>query len=444
VTAAARLDDPARHAPQGRAARLAGHAVATLGASAVVLAFASTVNKPLANVSFGVAVLAWGLLVALRPATLAEALRDRVVQGGLALFALYAASLAWTDAPRAQAVAQLGSYRVLLFPLLFHAALSRPAWARRALAGLLAGIAATLALSLVQAVWPLPFARATRDGVGTTDAYIWSDHIRQNVHVSLLYLWALGTLLFEPLRGRRTRLALAVLVGLVLLDILLLVKGRTGYVTVAAITLVLCHLRFGWRGTLAVLAATAVGAVLAYFTVPRIAERIDFSIGELRGYLSHAEANNVGVRVAFWRASLAIAAQAPWFGHGIDAFRDALAASGLALPGTDYGAMHDPHNEFLYVLVELGAVGLALLLAGLLALVRLGAGLADPWRWLAIGGVALFATAGLFNGMLNLAWIGTPFGMLLAIVAGAAAARRPGGPAGGPVGAAEPRREAGR
>jgi O-antigen ligase len=424
--------DAARPAHAFRRDLRAERAIAVLGAAGVVLAFASTVNKPLANVCFGVAAIAWAVLAVLRPSVVSDALRHRVVQGGVALFALYAASLAWTEAPRGQAAAQLVSYRVLLFPLLFHAALVRPRWAHLTLGALIAGIGATLALSLVQSVWPLPFARATREGVGTSDAYIWSDHIRQNVHMSVLYLWALGTLAFGPPRTRGERLALVALVAIVLVDILLLVKGRTGYVTVAAITLVLCHLRFGWRGTLAAILAAAFAAVLAYATVPRVAERIDFSLEELGAYLSHAEANNVGVRVAFWRASLAIAAQAPWFGHGIDSFRDALSASGLALPGTDWGAMHDPHNEFLYVLVELGGVGLAALLAGLAGLVVLGTRLADPWRWLTIGAVTLYATAGLFNGMLNLGWIGTPFGMLLAVVAGSASGfGRRGGPGDG-------------
>ena len=411
---------PATQAAAGSASprrdRLADRLVLVLGALGAVLAFASTVNKPLANLSFGAAALVWTALVAARPAHAAVALRDPVVRGAGALFLLYAASLAWTIAPAREALGQLASYRVLLFPLVFHAATVRPEGARRVLAALLAGLVLTLVLSLVQAVWPLPFARATRDGVGSTDAYVWSDHIRQNIHLSILYLAALGTVTFGAAASPRARRWAAVVLVLVAVDVLLLVKGRTGYVTLAAVTLALVHLRFGARGTLVALAASAAAGLFAWGALPRVAERVAFTVGEIDGYLSHEAVNNVGVRVAFWIASLEIAAQAPWFGHGVDAFRHVLQASGLALPGTEYGAMHDPHNEFLYVLVELGLAGLVLLGGSLFALCRRASRAADPWRWLAIGGVVLYVAAGAFNGMLNLGWIGPAFCMLLAAV----------------------------
>jgi hypothetical protein len=63
-------------------------------------------------------------------------------------------------------------------------------------------------------------------------------------------------------------------------------------------------------------------------------------------------------------------------------------------------------------------VGVLMLAAGLIGIWRLAGRFDAEWRWLARGFVLLYLAAGLVNGVLNLAWTGYFFGLLLALVAG--------------------------
>jgi O-antigen ligase len=394
--------------------------VAALGACAVGCAATVAIGKAPFNLFLWMGVLVCIGHAATVRGALAASLRNPFVLGGAALFALYAASLAWTAGPRHQALEQLASYRVLLMPLVFVPALSQRAWRDRTLAALLLSLGLVLALSVVQWLSPLPFAKATLDPMGreTRDAYVFTDRIRQSVHLSLLLLWSAGTWLLVREAPARLRLAVAAIAVVCVVDMLWLLKGRTGYALVGGLSLYLLHARFGARGVVAGVVAGSVVAATVWAGMPLFSARLAGSATEVRAYLETGANNATGERLEMWSNSLRMIADAPVLGHGIESYPTLSQAMYAAKGRVPLEVYHDPHQEFLYVGVELGLVGLALLVAGLVGVWRVAGRFDDAWRWIARGIVVAYASAGLFNGLLNVGWTGYFFGLLLALVAG--------------------------
>lgn len=414
---------PAALAPATEAARRARDA---LGLCAAGCALFVPIGKAPFNLFFWLGVVAFLACVALDRGLLLRLLRDPVVAGGLALFALYAASIAWSAAPPREAAAQLGSYRVLLMPLVFGAALAEPGWRDRALAALLASLGLVLVLGWIQAAWPLPFARATHetgrvgvDGLWRDpDVYVFSDRIRQNIHLSLLLLWAAGLAMLERHLDLRLRRAAALVAIATAVQMLVMLQGRTGWLTAGAVLLYLLHARGGWKalagGTVAValVAAAIVGGGVGG------PARVTGTLGEIRDYREQGTSNATGERLEMWSNSLRMIASSPAIGHGIESY-PVLSARMYAEKGrVPLDVFHDPHQEFLYVGAELGALGLLGLAGGLVALWRRAARFEDRWTWIVRGSVAAYVAAGLANCLLNVGWTGYFFGLLLALAAG--------------------------
>jgi O-antigen ligase len=409
-------------APPSPAARRARD---LLGLCAVGCALFIPIGKAPFNAFFALGVLACLACVVLERDLPRRLLRDPVVAGGIALFVLYAASMLWSSAPPGPAVAQLSSYRVLLMPLLFGAALAEPRWRDRVLAALLASLALVLVLGWIQAAWPLPFAKATHetnrfwpDGTWIApDVYVFSDRIRQSVHLSLLLLWAAGTALLEAAPSPRLRTALALLAIATAIQMLWLLQGRTGWLASAGVLLYLMHARGGWR---LVGGAALAAALLAAGTIGGLggSQRLADTAGELRAYRDRGAFNATGERIEMWSNAARMIAASPILGHGIESYPTMSADMYRAKRRESAPVYHDPHQEFLYVGAELGAVGLVLLLGGLVALWRRAGRFDDRWRWLVRGCVVVYVAAGLVNCLLNVGWTGYHFGLLLALAAG--------------------------
>ncbi len=401
-------------------------ATTALGACAVGCAGFVVIGKAPFNLFFWLGALAFAAVAMLDRGVFGRGLREPVVLGGLALFLLYAASLAWTTAPPGVALGQLSSYRVLLMPMIFLPVLAVPAWRERALRALLASSCIVLVLSLAQWLHPLPFAAATRDplGLATRDAYVFSDRIRQAIQLGPLLLCAAAAALFGlgPGPGRRARLLAAALAAVVAIDMLFLLKGRTGALVFAGLAVFLLHARFGRRGLSIGLGVVALVLVLMLAS----GSRLGATWVEIEAYLQHGANNATGERLEMWRNALQMFAADPLLGGGIESYpfrSEAMYAQKARVPLQVY---HDPHQEFLYVAAELGLAGLLLLVGGLVGVWRIAARFDPRWTRLARGFVVIFVAAGLANCLLNIGWTGYLFGLLLALVAGRHALYRAG------------------
>jgi O-antigen ligase len=124
--------------------------------------------------------------------------------------------------------------------------------------------------------------------------------------------------------------------------------------------------QFGWKGALG---GAVIGGVLAgvvWVSSPYLRERVSAAVEQAHGYGTSDVNNPVGLRLEYWKKSLAFIAEAPVIGHGTGTIpalfrRDATPETAPMLITTN------PHSQILAVAIELGFVGVAALLAMWLA-----------------------------------------------------------------------------
>ncbi|WP_088281698.1 O-antigen ligase [Ideonella sp. A 288] len=330
----------------------------------------------------------------------------------LALWLLLAASVAWTDAPRADVASHLWHYgRLMLVPVLAMAC--PPAAAEQGLRHFIVASVVVALLTLAESLHGLPTSPLW---ASTLDA-------NGNQRIATSLLMALGTALAlwlasDTARPPRQRLAWLLAAVVVALG-LSLQDRRTGLVVLPVLLAVLAFARqrSWWRRGLLV-GGVMLLALLAWQASGSVRARFDEGLTELKSYRSTGEvATSWGMRVRMFDLTLDMVREKPVLGHGIASWLSlwrARAGGGGAL----LEAQLTPHNEYLLVTSQVGLIGLGLWLA------VLGAGVAQGWRAGRAGHAALLtwvaiATAGLFNVVARDAKFALPL-MLLAALAIAA------------------------
>jgi len=335
-----------------------------------------------------------------------------------ALWLLLLVSALWSPAPRGAIVAHLWTYSlVLLMPI--SAAAWTPAAARKALRHFIAASAMVGALNAIQYVGMLP------------DFDLWRRIVdaQGNQRIAVSLLLALGAVLglvealdSEPARrGRRVAwigAALLCTAGLAAQD------RRSGMLILPLLLIVLVFARE--RSVLR--RVTLVAAiVLLGFAAWQVADGVRARFAEgFSELLAPRKATTVstswGQRLSMVEITAGMVAERPLLGHGVASWR--LLWEERTPVGSALREHTTPHNEYLLVASQVGAVGLFLLLVGLAAVWRL-AWNSGPTGTAALLAWTLLATSSLFNAMLRDAKFSLP---LLTLAALAGIAGRSGSP----------------
>jgi O-antigen ligase len=149
---------------------------------------------------------------------------------------------------------------------------------------------------------------------------------------------------------RRTRLVavLLLLAAAFLANIVYVSTARTTLVVLAAMLVLFGVRQFGWRGAAA---AAVIGSVLTgavWMSSPYLRHRISAAVEETQAYGARNVNTSVGLRLEYWKKSVAFIAEAPVIGHGTGTIptlfrRDATADTAPTLITTN------PHSQVLAV-----------------------------------------------------------------------------------------------
>jgi O-antigen ligase len=140
-----------------------------------------------------------------------------------------------------------------------------------------------------------------------------------------------------------------------------MIQGRTGYLVLVLLTLYLGYVCRRFTGL--VVAALFAGAVFttAFVLPSTLHERTELAVEEFhQAQPKVASQTSVGRRLEFYRNSLAIIRDHPWIGVGTGGFPYAYEKQ---IAGTDMAPTRNLHNEYLNIMVQLGIIGFAVLLA---------------------------------------------------------------------------------
>ena len=374
---------------------------------------------------------AW--LVAWRVDRVATVVREvPVVTAACVLFGLLLLGGLWGPGDARDFTHYLGKYKELAFIALWLPWFADPKWRDRAIGALLAILGITLLGSWASGLGLWEHLGPDR---GPHNPTVFKNQITHN------YLMAFGAFLFavralSPGIATIWRWVFAGAGVLAGLNVLTMVKGRTGYVVLVVLGAYLVASRLRWRGRIAMVLA-AVLAIGGLFTVSdTFRERIERGVNEAREWHpGTGSTTSIGQRLSYYSTTLHMIAKRPLIGAGTGGFEVAYAEE---VKGTAMPPSNNPHNQYLLITGQLGVIGLVAFV-GLLVVAWRGAARLPtvPEQDMARGLVLAMATGCLFNSLLLDHTEGMLFCWLLAVLHGGYP-RRPGADALQPVGQRAP------
>lgn len=371
--------------------RLDDRLLRVLGALAIAGAWA--VYLPLGiKYAFYLCATAVATLLLLRTHRLHTVLRWPPFLMPLALWLLLLTSTLWTSAPRTDALSHLWHYgRVLLMPLIALAL--PPSVARRALLHFVLASVVVGALATFDRLQWLHVGDLLLTTVGAEGNQRIVTSLLLALGVALALLYASDAL--RPPRQRAAWLVAAVViaVGLSLQD------RRTGMVALPLLLAVLALARQrAWRRSALLLGGVVLLAALTWQASPSVRGRFAEGVAELRAYEPQGVvATSWGMRLRMVDLTSEMIRERPWLGHGIGSWLSQwqLRAKG---GGELLERQTTPHNEYLLIAAQVGAMGIALWIAVLATYLVLAwragrQGDASLLVWTAIAWSALFSVA---------------------------------------------------
>ena len=325
----------------------------------------------------------------------------------LLLLAALALSMTYTAASRDEALNFLLKYRKLIFlPVLFLVFYGSHGtrWSKAAIWALFATLTLTMVLTYTNyfgltAVGPL------HGNDPITKPWVFKDHISGGLMMA--YLAFLSTALAREASDRTARWSLYLVALLALINVLFVLQGRTGqaiaiaYVVGFAVAQVVIFkhstTRTRWIAAIvSVVICLGIGALLLTSKHSRLAETST--------EISQFEVGNVntssGVRLEFYHRSLELMLHRPIAGYGVGSVRTEFELFVKNSAESAAPMASNPHNEFLLMGVQIGVIGIALLVWLLYSVYRDGKRLDRLERTAVFGYLFAFALGCFANSLL--------------------------------------------
>jgi O-antigen ligase len=195
-------------------------------------------------------------------------------------------------------------------------------------------------------------------------------------------------------------------------NVLFMVQARTGHLVLAVLGLYFCAAHWRWRGIMVAAAAAAVVLGAAHRADTALFDRIAEVAIELRAWApGRADATSTGLRMHYYNTTAAIVREHPVFGVGTGGF---VSAYREKIRGTKLPESSNPHNQYLLTAAQLGAIGLAALIA-MFGVMWWQAGRLEPAARIAARGLVLTIAVG---SLLNSFLLDHTEGLLFAWMAG--------------------------
>lgn len=384
---------------------------------AIALGFALPISLAASNLLLAL-VLLFSLLAGAGPSLWSSVRRQPAALLVLGFCTLVLLACSWGGGSPADQQLYLHKYLgLLLIPLLlplFTAAHIR----RQALNAFLAGMGLTLLLSillwlgLLQDASPRLLAHISQLQDPQYDiahnAVVFKLSITHGFFMAIAaYFWLLRWNEQKSVWPGKVSLLLA---GLAATNVLLMIIGRTGYVVLAVLGAYFCwqygrvHLKGKEEGKargkapFLALAMILLLGLLGWQFSSNFQQRIDQAVAEARHWHpDQGDNSSIGLRLDYYRNTLAIIAEHPWLGVGTGGFPEAYQKQ---IVGTAMAPSNNPHNQYLLTTAQFGLSGLILLLLLHLSLWQAAARLSHT-ESLVLRGVLLAYLAGnLFNSFL--------------------------------------------
>ncbi|MGL9621266.1 O-antigen ligase family protein [Bradyrhizobium sp. U531] len=344
----------------------------------------------------------------------------------IALVALAAVGMCWSDAPWPERIHALGpAAKLLVIPLLIYQ-FERWPYGHWVFCAFLASCAALMLYSFAVAIDPALSLKLylSRGPYKVESGIAVRNYIDQSQEFALCALALVYPVMSLLRQGRPVGAVLLVALAIgFLVNMMFVVVSRTALVTLPVLMVVFALLHLRLRAALLSVAVAGLLAGLLLAVSPHLRTTVAKFQADYATSVQDSQVSGMGSRLEYWRKSLGFIADAPLLGHGTGAIRGlfAGAAADAEIDPLRGEIVSNPHNQTLSVAVQWGVVGVLILYALWFAHLSLfrGEGLAS---WIGLLVVLQNMLTSLFNthlfdftpGWIYVLGVGVAGGMALA------------------------------
>ncbi len=276
----------------------------------------------------------------------------RVATLSLLFFGFLSVGLIYTSESLSVASRNLFKYRQFLLIPIYLSFFLDPKSRRRGIQMFELAMIVTLIGSIVYTFIPADYAN-----VEILERSVFKNRITQNILMAFLAYLAAWKFLEKP----RQRWPYAILALVAAFNVIAMVSGRSGYLALGVLICLLMYQKLGYKGIVPALLCVGGVGFVAYEQSEKFQLRINQVITEIKEYKTTENRNSgVNLRMEFYENSLDLAKANPILGSGIGSFGlkyQQLMRKKGQLPTAN------PHNEYVMLLVQNGAVGVCLFLS---------------------------------------------------------------------------------
>jgi len=379
---------------------------------AIIAAIAAPMSTAVTSVACVVMILAW-----LMSGQIWQGLKLSAAQPAGKMLLLFFAWLIigslYAETSWAEKITTLTSWKKLLYSFVLFGVFYQTAWKKRFVEYYLAAMALAAVIAIPLWLLDIPLRWKAEPGIFMTN------HSSQSMAFVLAALCCIF-LLKEELSRQKKRLLLGLL-ALFLVNIFFVSPSRSGYLALPVAAVFAFINLYGYKKIPHILGAATLALALVVLTSSTLQQRIRLGVEEITHYQTSEKVTSMGVRVVFYQNAWELIQNKPVLGYGTSSFKSVYSAH-VAPKYQDWRGepATDPHNQFLFVWVENGLVGLLLFLAYIFMAVRQGAA-QQPYGAIAASVLVAIAASSLFNSNFKT----FPEGNLLAFFVGCLLAQQP-------------------
>jgi O-antigen ligase len=331
--------------------------------------------------------------------------RNRTAVSALLLLVALIVSVVYTVAPYGDAWSWVGKYDKLLLLPLAIVAFKDSDWAGVVRWSWFATLCVILLLSTTNYLGLTAIGPAHAFELPVSRAWVFKNHIAAGLFGALLFYQAADLAMVT--RHSRARIAFAAIAVLALINEFVMMQGRTGQV-IALLFMLAVAVRFAWRkhdqtplrAGLSVAAVLAAAGLLVAVACTMHGGRLLQVATEVHEYRQSDAITSTGLRLEWYKKSLELIRERPLIGYGAGGLGVEFKKLSQGKTDAEGQLTQNPHNEYLLMAVQLGAIGVVLFVNLLIQIGRDARSLDLRSRHLLLAWLAAFAISCLANSLL--------------------------------------------
>ena len=302
----------------------------------------------------------------------------------------------WKEGSWSSYWSELRNYRRFLFFLIIFLLLqNRDVWRERILFSFFASTA-LLALICIGIYFEVPFLPPMREGQG---AILLKNHITQGLLLGCHMVIAIRYIAFSE--HVWLRIVSAVTATLAFVVTVFMTYGRTGYL--CGVVCICFSVFFFWTQGKKRLAFSFFAVFVVSLAMISVSDHVQSRWENAQTDIAEFSAGNIetsmGLRFYFWRTSLSMIKDHPILGIGCGSVEEVSCRYAEKTPDEDEPcfSFSNPHQDYLFVLVQYGIGGFLLWMAFFCLIFKESLRCSLKEKWGLWGMLALYLSGGLFN-----------------------------------------------